>query len=232
MAPNADAASLSRTTIADAAIALADREGIAAVSMRRVGTQLQVSGMALYRHVGDREGLLNAMASRIAEHTPPVQHDSADWRETLVHLGLATWHAFARHPWLLSVVVTPERLLDLTSLDDAEHVLRALSRAGADEELAAEALLGTAGLAIGIAGIMLSGTHPGRIRYAVEDRVRAVPTDADTTGDGSATPLAERFRRRPLNVETGERTFRAALDTYVDGLAAHLNTETHARSSS
>lgn len=223
---NTESGSLSRASIADAAIALADLDGLDSVSMRRVGARLKVSGMALYRHVGDRDGLLNAMASRVAERTPPVRQDASDWRSTLHYLGMATWHAFARHPWLLSVVITPERLLDLTSVDDAERVLRTLESAGADEEQAAVALLGTAGLAIGIAGVMLAGTHQERVEYPIE---RHTP---DRNGDRDATPLAERFRDRPLNADTGETTFRAALNSYVDGLAVRFSLTTHVRSSS
>lgn len=89
-------AGLSASAIADAAIELADAEGVGAVSMRRVGAALGVSGMALYRHVGDREDLVRRMVARVAGTLPPVPDREVGWRETLRHLATTEWMAFER----------------------------------------------------------------------------------------------------------------------------------------
>ena len=71
---------LTRDAVIEAALQLADREGLDAVSFRRVGTQLGVTAMALYRYVSSKEELLGAMMDRVfGEFELPPTVDS-DWR--------------------------------------------------------------------------------------------------------------------------------------------------------
>src|SRR5215218_11222265 len=70
---------LNRQRILQAAIELADREGIDSLSMRRLGGELGVEAMALYRHVANKEELLDGMVDLvISEIDPPAAGD--DWR--------------------------------------------------------------------------------------------------------------------------------------------------------
>jgi len=75
--------SLSRERIIQAAMSLADREGLDAVSMRRVGAELGVEAMSLYRHVPNKEELLKGihalMLTEVRHHDGP----SGDWKERL-----------------------------------------------------------------------------------------------------------------------------------------------------
>ena len=69
---------LSRMTVLDAAIALADAEGIDAVSMRRLAEPLGVVPMALYKHVADKDDLLDGMVDRlIGQFSPGAEADAA-----------------------------------------------------------------------------------------------------------------------------------------------------------
>lgn len=74
---------LSRERILQAGLALADREGLDAVSMRRVGAELGVEAMSLYRHVANKEELLSGlrelMLTEVRHHDGP----SGDWKERL-----------------------------------------------------------------------------------------------------------------------------------------------------
>lgn len=92
---------LSREVIAAAALAIADEEGFAAVSMRRVARQLGVGTMSLYYYVKTKAELTAAMddalMAEVVASTLPK-----DWREALTAIALRTRDVFIRHPWALS----------------------------------------------------------------------------------------------------------------------------------
>jgi len=91
---------LSRERIVAAAIALADRDGLADLSMRRLATELGVATMSLYRHVPSREDLTLAMIdTAIGELRLPDRHPRG-WRASLQHCARLEWAGFKRHPWL------------------------------------------------------------------------------------------------------------------------------------
>lgn len=96
---------LTLDAIVDAGVALADREGIDALSMRRVATELGVGTMTLYRYVPGKGELLDLMLDRVA--TPPEDAPDlapgAGWRATLEAFAQRCWRVFLAHPWLLQV---------------------------------------------------------------------------------------------------------------------------------
>jgi AcrR family transcriptional regulator len=73
---------LSRELIVNAAIAVADREGLDAVSMRRLGTELGYSGMSLYGYVKSKEELLDLMADHVIGLAPEID-GMLPWDEAL-----------------------------------------------------------------------------------------------------------------------------------------------------
>ncbi|MEV3861614.1 TetR/AcrR family transcriptional regulator [Streptomyces sp. NPDC050095] len=125
-------ASLTLERIAAAAVELADEEGGAAVTMRRLATKLGVAPMAAYRHVSGKEDLWALMFDHVsAELTVP--DDVADWREVLRSFGLQTRELMLRHPWLGQA---PLPLIQLTParMAVAERQLRALDGRGLDAD--------------------------------------------------------------------------------------------------
>ncbi|AEV87700.1 Fatty acid metabolism regulator protein [Actinoplanes sp. SE50] len=91
---------LSRDRIVEVAIAVADRDGMAEASMRRIATELGVATMSLYRHVPGREELELAMIdAALGELRVPPRY-SGDWRADLDGCARALWELFQRHPWL------------------------------------------------------------------------------------------------------------------------------------
>src|SRR3954467_5496937 len=89
--------------IVAAGVAVADAEGIAALSMRRVAAELGAAPMSLYRHVRDKDELLLAMMdAAIAEVSLPAP--PADWRDGLELAARSLWAGFRRHPWLLAAL--------------------------------------------------------------------------------------------------------------------------------
>lgn len=87
------------------AIAVADAEGLDALSMRRVADELGVAPMSIYTYVPSKAELIDVMFDRaLAELTPPDDVPGG-WRPKLEHLARDNWDLYHRHPWLLHVSV-------------------------------------------------------------------------------------------------------------------------------
>lgn len=91
-----------RREIADAAIAIADDNGIDAVSMRAIATRLGVGTMTLYTWVENKDDLIAVMSNALAAQMVVPEPMPADWREALTLIAVATRDVFAEHPWMLS----------------------------------------------------------------------------------------------------------------------------------
>jgi AcrR family transcriptional regulator len=133
----------SRREITAAAIAIADREGLDAVSMRRVAADLGTGAASLYRYVETREDLLDLMIDATgAEYAfPPV---TGDWLADVLDIGDQARAIMRRHPWLPSLLIT-RSVLGPNGLALLEHVLAALAPhpAGTAAKLEAFAMLNT-----------------------------------------------------------------------------------------
>ena len=89
---------LSRRRILEAAIKLADREGLEALSMRRLGRELGVEAMSLYNHVPNKEALLNGMVRVFLERLEIPLNGSGSWEER-VREAFRSYRQLAReHP--------------------------------------------------------------------------------------------------------------------------------------
>ncbi|HEY2640064.1 MAG TPA: TetR/AcrR family transcriptional regulator [Streptosporangiaceae bacterium] len=93
----------SRAEITAAANAIADREGLDAVSMRRVAAGLGTGAASLYRYLDSREDLLDLMSDATgAEYS--FRAPAGDWLADLVELGTQARAIMHRHPWLADLV--------------------------------------------------------------------------------------------------------------------------------
>lgn len=94
---------LNRHRVLTAAAALADRIGIEALSMRRLAQELDVVPMALYKHVANKEELLDGVVELlVAEIDPPAT--GVDWRTAIRLRVLSARRVLLRHPWGRSVL--------------------------------------------------------------------------------------------------------------------------------
>ncbi|CAL8967506.1 hypothetical protein CELL_00015 [Cellulomonas sp. T2.31MG-18] len=94
---------LNRHRVLAGAVALADRIGIEALSMRRLAQELDVVPMALYKHVANKEQLLDGMVELlVAEIDPPAT--GVDWRTAIRLRVLSARRVLLRHPWGRSVL--------------------------------------------------------------------------------------------------------------------------------
>ncbi|MEU2031088.1 TetR/AcrR family transcriptional regulator [Nocardia amamiensis] len=92
---------LSPDRIVGAAIAIADAEGIGALSMQRVANQLDAATMSLYRHVASKDELVALMLDTTMADPPELPRD--DWRAALEHWARRTRDLYLRHPWVLAI---------------------------------------------------------------------------------------------------------------------------------
>src|SRR5690606_14524475 len=132
---------LTRERALRAAVELADEEGVAAVSMRRLAARLDVVPMALYKHVADKDDLLGGMVDIVVA---TYAHEPVDegWKDAVRGRILAARRALLAHPWARQVIEartvrTPTVLAYMDSLagtfiaggfsaDLTHHVMHAL----------------------------------------------------------------------------------------------------------
>ena len=94
----------SRDAIVEAAIALADTEGLAAVTMRAVATALGTGAGSLYRYLSSRDDLLDLMTDRVVGELRPYPESDGDWLDAMLELARRQLALYRRHPWLVEVL--------------------------------------------------------------------------------------------------------------------------------
>jgi DNA-binding transcriptional regulator YhcF (GntR family) len=213
---------LTRDRIVRAAIAVADAEGLASVSMRRVATDLDVATMSLYRHVPGKEELLEFMADAVfAEQRLPASAPSG-WRARVDIAAHMVWSVFRAHPWAADVVslTRPQAMPNL--LHYAEWVLAALHDLGLgiDDMMNAHIILfgHVKGTALSLAAEVHAERDTGMTSEEwVENQDSGM---ADVFGSAEFPMLG-------LVAQTGfdfdlDRVFEFGLQRLLDGLAARF----------
>lgn len=126
---------LHRATVLRAAIALADAEGVSAVSMRRLAQTLGVVPMALYKHVADKEDLLDGMVDMLIDEMPVPDRDaSGHWRAAVREALLAARAVVTGHPWARRTIET-RTVRTPAVLAHMERVTQIFLRAGFSPDL-------------------------------------------------------------------------------------------------
>lgn len=101
-------APLSRDRVLAGAVALADVSGIEAVSMRGLAQELGVVPMALYKHVANKEQLLDGMVDLVVDEFDRPD-PGLDWRDAVRHRVLSARRAVLRHPWARQAIESRTR---------------------------------------------------------------------------------------------------------------------------
>ncbi len=205
---------LSRERILDAAVRIVDREGLAALSMRRVGADLGVEAMSLYRHVPGKTALLDGVIERVfAELQRNVDH--LDWRDAFRSLARSFLELMRRHPHAIPLV-SGVVLTNPAVLGPAGSGMATLRRAGFDAETSLRVLCTVVSFVIGYA-LWESGTT--ELRAAERARAAAslpgpsLPPDVDPYIAALAPQLA---------AMDPEESFAYGLDVIIGGLDSKL----------
>jgi AcrR family transcriptional regulator len=131
-------APLTKERVLEAAVDLADHAGINALSMRKLGQGLGVEGMALYRHVRDKEAILDGIVDAIMSEID-LPDRTGDWKTAMRRLSLAAREVMLRHPWAPAVIVARPEVGPAT-LRHIDAVLGILQSGGFPIDMAHHAL--------------------------------------------------------------------------------------------
>ncbi|GLY03811.1 MULTISPECIES: TetR/AcrR family transcriptional regulator [Actinoplanes] len=187
----------SRAEVTAAAITLADREGLAAVSMRRIAAELNTGAASLYRYVDSRDDLLDLMTDEVAAGYH-LSAPGGPWLPALLEVCRQGRDLMLRHRWLPELVLTRSPL-GPHGADLLEHVLAVLADHPADtgRKLEAFAVMTTltAALALNelnastgarerqgayLAHVVAAGRHPHLTAALLSGRPTPEPRFEDT----------------------------------------------------
>lgn len=120
---------LTRERIVETALALIDRDGLGAVTMRRIADELGVQAPSLYNHMRSKDALLDAIAESVMEQVDASGFERLGWRAALDEWAWSYYDALVAHPSLIPHLATAFGRLDV-ALARADQVYAGLLRAG------------------------------------------------------------------------------------------------------
>ncbi len=130
-------APLTRVRVLDAAIALADGGGLETLTMRKLGENLEVGPMALYRHVANKEDMVDGIVDLVfSEIDVPVS--GSDWKAAMRERAISVREALMRHRWAIGLMESRMNP-GPANLRHHDAVIGTLLAAGFDMAMAAHA---------------------------------------------------------------------------------------------
>jgi AcrR family transcriptional regulator len=201
---------LTRERALSAAIGIADREGIEALTMRRLADELGAGAMSVYYHVANKEEILAGIVELVVEEMelPP---SGDDWKAALKSAAMSAHQVLLRHPWATTLLldgpsVSPARMRHM------DAILGCLRRAGFSAEQTDHAYHALDSHVMGFT-LWLVGIMAGMDRFGAVERVLEL-IDADALPYLAEHVEQHRRERRPD--EPGE--FEFGLELILDGL--------------
>ena len=217
---------ISREAIVTAAVELLDREGLAALSMRRLAEELGTGAASLYWHVGSKDGLLDLVLDQVIGEAQVPDPDPRHWQEQLKDVARAQRAASLRHPYIVRISIG--RIpMGPNALRYSERVLAILRAGGLPPRLAVQGFLlliaavngftldetgveDSAGQDPGAGGQLTDPAHLQEAANMARDYIASLPAEHFPTMVGLADEFA--FADR-------DERFEMLIDIFVDGLA-------------
>jgi AcrR family transcriptional regulator len=214
---------ISRDAIVDAAVQLLDREGLAALSMRRLAEELGTGAASLYWHVGSKDGLLDLVLDNVIGEGKVPDPDPQRWQEQVKDVARAQRAASLRHPWVVRVSIG--RIpMGPNALGYSERILGILRAGGLPPRLAVQGyllLIATVnGFTIDETGVedtpSPNGARPGdseslqQAATMARDYIASLPANLFP----NMTTLADEFA-----LADPDERFELLIDIFVEGLA-------------
>jgi len=111
-----DGSGLSASKIVQAAVAIADADGLSELSISKIASSLNAAPMSIYNHIASKDELIHVMTDVALDLPPESVRSADDWRMSIINWATALESQFMKHPWLLSAPIagppsTPNRLL-------------------------------------------------------------------------------------------------------------------------
>jgi AcrR family transcriptional regulator len=215
-------APLSREDVVAAAIPLADAEGLAAVTVRRLAAELDARPMSVYSYarITAKEELFDLMVDQVCAEML-VADPPADWRAALRVIAVRCWEVLLRHPWWVELT-GQDVLPGPNGTRHREQVLAAVAGLPLDPATRRALFVAVQAYIVGQAVFALDdGSRPrrssGEVREAVEQ------FEAALIGSGEFPNLASTGTGRPASREEFESYFRRGLDWLLHGIAAAVD---------
>ena len=201
---------LTRERVAEAALDLIDAEGVDALTMRRLGAELGVQGMALYHHFESKDAVLDAVALRLLGEVELPDPPPEEWQARIRAVVMAWARLQDRHPRAFPLVYR-SRSPETWDVRPAEELFDALQSAGFDEIETANAYLTLIFL---LDGALFSRPYP-------------FSTVGDAARYGASVVDPEQFPRyveigRRVGEVSWEQVYGLGVDLLISGLEARL----------
>jgi AcrR family transcriptional regulator len=205
-------AQLSRERVAATALALVDRDGLEALSMRRLAQEMGTGTMTLYGYVRDKDDLLDAVIDAAAAESPAWGEGDGPWRDRLTTAMRELRRGLVRHPALIQLrlrrpIMTPG------ALRGTEAGLQALVEAGLGLTEASRAFRTLFIYTFGFAAFATEGSREER-RAQVRAAFAVLPPEDYPLLTSSVDDLAD--------VLGGDEQFEFGLARLLDGIEARL----------
>jgi AcrR family transcriptional regulator len=202
------ARAVSAEQITEAAVAIADSEGLEAVSMRRIATELGVPPMTLYGKVASKGDLLSRMADQVIGGVLIAGEMPVTWRGALGEIAIRNYIAFSGHTWIIPVLAE-RRPLGENAHAAARQAAQALEMLPlpAEETWVVQGALND--YALGFAFRTVGGPTPDELSRAITS------PDVEELPDLAALPDTARSRSSP-------QRFRFGLKLLLDGIEARV----------
>ncbi len=217
---------LSRDEIVAKALVLLDADGIEALSMRKLGTKLGAAATSLYRHVANKDELLELVVDEVwGEIDIPAADGPDGWRAAAERGGHSVRAMVLRHPWVVSVIGQAGLIsLGPNVLELSERLLTVLASAGFDVVEADRAMNTLLAYVIGMATteaaylsmLARSGRDETELLTSLRPTTEHAMRDHPRLREGYAA-MADRHPR-----DVREENFDYGLQRVLDGLATRL----------
>ena len=205
----------SRSRIAAAGIALADADGLGAVTMRAVAEALGTGPASLYRYVATRSELIELMVNEVNGEMDLAASGTGHWLQDLLILARQSRDVYLRHPWLLDAGGL-DGPIGPNAVDYLEHALAALSGVDVDPRTKLEAIGVLSGLvSLLVRAEIAQGTHGRTLPQWQQDQtvyLREVVTA------GRHPHLAAALATRPPEADPVEPLFDRVVARVLTGL--------------
>lgn len=130
---------LTREKVLQAALDFVDANGLAALSMHKLGAELGVQGMSLYSHVESKDALLDGIVEAMSWEAEPPPAEGTDWRDALRRLAGEIRAVIRRHP-AAAPLLASRPVMPARRLEQLDAYAKLLMRAGFTEDRAMDVL--------------------------------------------------------------------------------------------
>lgn len=219
-------APLTRERVLRAALTIVDKSGLESLSMRKVGEAMGVEAMSLYRHVTNRDDILDGIVDLVVSEIE-VPGKGADWKVAMRRRAISAHHVLLRHPWAPALIES-RATVSAARLRYADTILGIMRQAGFSIAFAYRAFLSLDSYIYGFTLQEVNWPYPADEVLAVTERMRPHVT-AETypnvseamthvVEERASRPASRRNDASPYSVE-----FEFGLDIILDGFERLLS---------